>query len=119
MPAEQCHPIRLVQPGGGFFSGRFRRDNLDTLTECYDQLAVKVYCIEENFKRQDRAQELAPAKASPCPTSPLAYVYNQPEGIHALSGARTPEEVRVNVEATEIELTTENRLPGVEEADLS
>ena len=37
----------------------------------------------------------------------LAYVYNQPEGIHALSGARTPEEVRVNVEATEIVLTTE------------
>ena len=92
---------------GGFFSGRFRRDNLDTLTECYDQLAVKVYCIEENFKRQDRAQELAASKGVTVPHIALAYVYNQPEGIHALSGARTPEEVRVNVEATEIELTTE------------
>ena len=92
---------------GGFFSGRFRRDNLDTLTEYYDQLAVKVYCIEENFKRQDRAQELAASKGVTVPHIALAYVYNQPEGIHALSGARTPEEVRVNVEATEIELTTE------------
>ena len=37
----------------------------------------------------------------------LAYVYNQPDGIHALSGTRTPEEVSVNVEASEIELTEE------------
>ena len=90
---------------GGFFSGRFRRDNLDTLTQPYDQLAVKVYCFEENFRRMDRAQELAESKGVTVPHIALAYVYNQPEGIHALSGARTPDEVRVNVEATEIELT--------------
>ena len=90
---------------GGFFSGRFRRDNLDTLTERYDQLAVKVYCNEENFLRQDRAQELAASKGFTVPHIALAYVYNQPEGIHALSGARTPDEVRVNVEASAIELT--------------
>ena len=90
---------------GGFFSGRFLRDNLDTLTERYDQLAVKVYCNEENFRRQDRAQELAASKGVTVPHIALAYVYNQPEGIHALSGARTPDEVRVNVEATEIELS--------------
>lgn len=92
---------------GGFFSGRFRRDNLDTLTQPYDQLAVKVYCFEENFRRMDRAQELAESKGVTVPHIALAYVYNQPEGIHALSGARTPDEVRVNVEATEIELTAE------------
>jgi len=92
---------------GGFFSGRFRRDNLDTLTQPYDQLAVKVYCFEENFRRMDRAQELAQSKGVTVPHIALAYVYNQPEGIHALSGARTPNEVRVNVEATEIELTAE------------
>lgn len=92
---------------GGFFSGRFRRDNLDTLTQPYDQLAVKVYCFEENFRRMDRAQELAESKGVTEPHIALAYVYNQQEGIHALSGARTPDEVRVNVEATEIELTAE------------
>ncbi len=92
---------------GGFFSGRFRRDNLETLTQPYDQLAVKVYCFEENFRRMDRAQELAESKGVTVPHIALAYVYNQPERIHALSGARTPDEVRVNVEATEIELTAE------------
>ena len=38
------------------------------------------------------------------PNIALAYVYNQPDGIHALSGARTTEEVQTNVEASEIEL---------------
>ena len=92
---------------GGFFSGRFRRDNLDSFTEWYDQLAVKVYCNEENFQRHDRAQELAAKKGVTVPHIALAYVYNQPDGIHALSGTRTPEEVSVNVEASEIELTEE------------
>jgi len=35
----------------------------------------------------------------------LAYVYNQPDGIHALSGARNTDEVHVNVEASEIKLS--------------
>ena len=90
---------------GGFFSGRFRRDNLDSFTESYDQLAVKVYCNEENFQRHDRVQELAASKGVTVPNIALAYVYNQPDGIHALSGARTTEEVQTNVEASEIKLT--------------
>ena len=92
---------------GGFFSGRFRRDNLDSFTEWYDQLAVKVYCNEENFQRHDRVQELAASKGVTVPNIALAYVYNQPDGIHALSGARTTEEVQTNVEASEIKLTEE------------
>lgn len=92
---------------GGFFSGRFRRDNLDSLTDPYDQLAIQVYCFEENFQRQDRVEELAAQKGVTVPHIALAYVFSQPEGIHALSGARTPEEVRTNVEALEIELTPE------------
>ncbi len=92
---------------GGFFSGRFRRDNLDTFTEWYDQLAVKVYCNEENFQRHDRVQELASDKGVSVPQIALAYVYNQPDGIHALSGARNTDELRINVEASEIKLTEE------------
>ena len=92
---------------GGFFSGRFRRDNLDTFTEWYDQLAVKVYCNEDNFQRHDRVQELASAKGVSVPQIALAYVYNQPDGIHALSGARNTDELRINVEASEIKLTEE------------
>ncbi len=92
---------------GGFFSGRFRRDNLDTFTEWYDQLAVKVYCNEDNFQRHDRVQELASAKGVSVPQIALAYVYNQPDGIHALSGARNTDELSINVEASEIKLTEE------------
>ncbi len=92
---------------GGFFSGRFRRDNLDTFTEWYDQLAVKVYCNEDNFQRHDRVQELASDKGVSVPQIALAYVYNQPDGIHALSGARNTDELSINVEASEIKLTEE------------
>lgn len=92
---------------GGFFSGRFRRDNLDTFTEWYDQLAVKVYCNEDNFQRHDRVQELATDKGVSVPQIALAYVYNQPDGIHALSGARNTDELSINVEASEIKLTEE------------
>ena len=35
---------------GGFFSGRFRRDNLDTFTDYLDRLSAEVYGTEENFR---------------------------------------------------------------------
>ena len=41
---------------GGFFSGRFRRDNLDTFDSYGDRLCVTSYCSEENFQRLDRVK---------------------------------------------------------------
>ena len=90
---------------GGFFSGRFRRDNLDTFTEGYDQLCVRVYCHEGNFQRLDRVNELSNEKGITVPQLALSYVLNQPQGIHALVGSRNPQEVAVNVAASEVELT--------------
>lgn len=92
---------------GGFFSGRFRRDNLDTFTEGYDQVCLRVYCHEENFQRLDRVDELSNEKSMTVPQLALSYVLNQPQGIHALVGSRNPEEVAVNVAASEVELTTQ------------
>jgi 1-deoxyxylulose-5-phosphate synthase len=44
---------------GGFFSGRFTRDNLDTFDAYLDRICVETYCYEENFGRLDRAGALA------------------------------------------------------------
>src|SRR5262249_39237817 len=44
---------------GGFFSGRFHRDNLDSFSDYNDTLCVATYCVEKNFERLDRAQQLA------------------------------------------------------------
>src|SRR5258707_3129045 len=63
---------------GGFFSGRFRRDNLDSFDQYLDKLCVQSYCSEDNFQRLDRAQELAAKKSLSIPQIALAYVMSQP-----------------------------------------
>ncbi len=92
---------------GGFFSGRLRRDNLDTFEEYLDRLAVHSYAGEENFRRLDRAQQLGDAKGLSIPQIALAYVMSQPLDIYALVGCRTPEEFAANVVAADTRLTPE------------
>jgi aryl-alcohol dehydrogenase-like predicted oxidoreductase len=91
----------------GFFSGRFRRDNLDQLTDPYDKLAAEAYGSEENFQRLDRAEALAKARGLKIPQVALAYVLSQPLNVFALVGPRTPAEVKDNAPAAEIRLTPE------------
>jgi aryl-alcohol dehydrogenase-like predicted oxidoreductase len=90
---------------GGFFSGRFRRDNLETFTEYLDKLCVTSYCYEDNFKRLDRAEDLAKKKGLTLPQIAFAYVMNQPLNIFALVGCQTPQEFKANMEAATIKLT--------------
>jgi aryl-alcohol dehydrogenase-like predicted oxidoreductase len=92
---------------GGFFSGRFTRDNLDTFDATLDKICVETYCYEENFGRLDRAGVLAREKGLTVPQVALAYVLDQPLDIFALVGCNTGEEFRVNVEAGAVELTPE------------
>ena len=91
--------------GGGFFSGRFTRDNLDTFTEGLPKLCVDCYCTEENFCRLDRVRELADEKGLTIPQVALAWVMHQPLNIFALVGCATGEEFKVNVAALDVELT--------------
>jgi aryl-alcohol dehydrogenase-like predicted oxidoreductase len=89
---------------GGFFSGRFRPDNLDTFSDYFDKVAVNAYCYEDNFQRLERAEELAAERGVTLPQIAVAYVMNQPLNIYALIGARTVEEFRDNAAALDIEL---------------
>jgi aryl-alcohol dehydrogenase-like predicted oxidoreductase len=92
---------------GGFFSGRFRRNNLDSFTEYLDKLCVDCYCVEDNFKRLDRAEEMAKQKGLSLPQVAFAYVMSQPLNIFALVGCQTPQEFKANMEAADIKLTQE------------
>jgi aryl-alcohol dehydrogenase-like predicted oxidoreductase len=87
---------------GGFFSGRLRRDNLDSFES---QLAVTTYASPENFTRLDRAQQLAAARDLSVPQVALAYVLSQQLEIFALVGCRTPEEFAANAAAAQVRLT--------------
>jgi aryl-alcohol dehydrogenase-like predicted oxidoreductase len=90
---------------GGFFSGRFRRDNLDTFTEYNDRVVVDSYTSEANFQRLDRAEQLAAEKGVTLAQIAVAFVFNQPLNIYALIASRSAEELRQNIAAMELKLT--------------
>lgn len=90
---------------GGFFSGRFRADNLDSFTDYFDTVAVKSYCYPDNFERLERAEALADEYGVTVAQIALAYVLHQPLDVYALVGCRMVEEFRQNVAALELKLT--------------
>ena len=88
-------------------SGRFTRDNLSEFTGYFDKLAVECYASEENFLRLDAAKKMADAKGMQLSQIALAYVLSYPLDTYAIVGSATPEEVRLNAEAADIQLTPE------------
>jgi aryl-alcohol dehydrogenase-like predicted oxidoreductase len=90
---------------GGFFSGRFQRDNLDTFDSYLDKLAVSTYCSEDNFRRLDRTKELAERYDASVPRVAMAYVQSQPLDVYALVGCQKPSEFVENVEGLSLKLS--------------
>lgn len=90
---------------GGFFSGRFRRDNLDSFTDYYDRVAVDAYGSEDNFRRLDRATVLAEERGVTIPQIATAYVLHQPLNIFPIVGCRTGAEFASNVAAIDLSLS--------------
>ncbi len=91
---------------GGFFSGRFRRDNLDSFESYLDRLCVEAYCSEENFQRLDRVEELGQRYGLTVPQVAMAYVMSQPLNIFALVGCNTGDEFAMNAAALGQKLTS-------------
>ncbi len=103
--ANQMPLLTWSSMAGGFFSGRFKRDNLDSFDAYFDKVVVDSYCSEENFQRLDRAQQMADEKGLTVAQVAIAFVMSQPLNIYALLAPRTAEEIRLNNEAAEIKLT--------------
>ena len=93
---------------GGFMTGRFRRDNLDSFTSALDLTTVHAYCGEENFQRLERAKQLASQRGVTLPQIALAYVLSQPTlDTYALVGSATPAEYQMNADAVAIRLSAD------------
>ena len=90
---------------GGFFSGRFGRDNLDTFSDYLDQVCIAAYACEDNFGRLERAVALGEEKGLSLAQVAMAYVFSQRLNIFAIVGCRTGAEFAANVAAGEVELT--------------
>ena len=102
-------PLLIWSPlASGFFSGRFRRDNIHLFGEReWDEVAVRTYANEPNFQRLDRAEILAAEKGMTVTQVALAYVMNQPMNVFAVMGTHSVEKFRVNIEASEVKLTSQ------------
>jgi aryl-alcohol dehydrogenase-like predicted oxidoreductase len=92
---------------GGFLTGKFTRDNLDSFDDYFDKVVIHAYAYEENFQRLDRLRKLAQEKNVSLPRLSLAYCLSYPLTIFQLVGCRTGEEFADNKKALDIELTTE------------
>jgi aryl-alcohol dehydrogenase-like predicted oxidoreductase len=90
---------------GGFMTGKFTRDNLDSFTEYWDTNPIEAYAYESNFQRLDRVIELAADKGlSPSQIS-VAYVLSNNPRYHAIVANWEVEQVPDNAAAASIQLS--------------
>ena len=90
---------------GGFFSGRYRPDNLDSFETYLDKLCVEVYCFGDNWGRLERVKRMAAEKEVSVAQIAIAYVLNQPMDMYGVVASWKPEEAADSVKAAEIVLT--------------
>ena len=108
--ANQLPIFSWSSMAGGFWSGRFNREGIETYTEGQEKLVRECYCSDANFTRLDRVKELADAKGLTIPQIALAYIFNYPMNVFALVGAQNQEEVDTNVAALNTDLTEQELL---------
>lgn len=88
----------------GFFTGRFKPEDRKRADLA---AVVRTWFNDANFRRLERARELARQKGVTSTQIGLAYVLCQPFPTFALIGPRTIEETRTSVQALDVELTPE------------
>jgi aryl-alcohol dehydrogenase-like predicted oxidoreductase len=104
---EQMALFTWSSLAGGFFSGRFRRDNLDRFTGEMEQVCIQAYASEANFERLERTGWLAAEKGLTVAQVALAYVMSQPLNIFAVVGPQSGARFKENREACLLQLTAE------------
>jgi predicted dehydrogenase/aryl-alcohol dehydrogenase-like predicted oxidoreductase len=85
----------------GFFTGRARPDDRS------DEELVRCFYSDENFRRLDRARELAAAKGVEPTAIALAWLLHQPYPVFPLIGPRHVSETRTSTPGLSVTLTDE------------
>lgn len=91
--------------GGGIFSGKYTRENGESFQGYFEQLCVKCYGHEENFRRFERAKEVGERLGATPAQVALAWVFRQGLNVFPLVGSGTSDEFRENSEAFDVELS--------------
>ena len=85
----------------GFFTGRAKPEDTS------DQELVRCFYSDENFRRLDRARELAAAKGVQPTAIALAWLLHQPYPVFPLIGPRHISETRTSTPGLSVSLTDE------------
>jgi predicted dehydrogenase/aryl-alcohol dehydrogenase-like predicted oxidoreductase len=85
----------------GFFTGRAKPEDTS------DEELVRCFYSEENFRRLDRARELAAAKGVEPTAIALAWLLHQPYPVFPLIGPRQISETRTSLPGLSVSLTDE------------
>jgi 1-deoxyxylulose-5-phosphate synthase len=83
----------------GFLTGRFRRDNLDSFEGYFDELVLRCYCTEENFRRLDWAERVATERGLTVAQVSLAWLFGQGLNVFSVVAAGSPQEMADNIAA--------------------
>jgi len=90
---------------GGFLSGRFSRANRQKMAASLPDYTVRSYDSEDNWRRLERASELAAEKGVTVAQIAIAYVLHQPMNAFAVVRAGKSASIRSNLGALGVELT--------------
>lgn len=99
--AEKSHIMDM----GVLFSGKATKDQLTGHGETIDPICAKQFCIESNFKRLDRAMELAKEKGCTVAQIALAFITSGKMNVFPVSGVANRSELKSSIDAANIVLT--------------
>lgn len=91
--------------GRGFFSGRFRSDDLAGAKKFLDANAQKGYLCEENLERLRRAEILSAQLGVSVSQVALSYIFHQDINAFAIVSVLNEQQMRDNIEAVRLGLT--------------
>lgn len=89
----------------GFLAGVFKSDEPETAKKVIDEPGMLGYFCENNIERLRRCEILAKEKNVTVAQIAMAWIYNQPFNVFAISSPTTKQQIEENIVAIDIELS--------------
>jgi len=93
--------------GAGFFSGKFRSNDIEAAKKILSSTTIKGYLTEDNLERLARVEKLSAQKGCTVAQLAMAWVLKQDMDIFPIVCSTRASAMKENIGATEIELTAE------------
>lgn len=89
----------------GFLAGAFKSSEPENAKKVIDEPGILGYYCENNIERLKRCEILAKEKNKSVAQIAMAWIYNQPLDVFAISSPVTKEQIHENIDAIDIILT--------------